>query len=151
MADEITGCAVEKLAGHQAGSRRYGTHVRSSDWDYSFEANPAIVQFLKAAGFKLVTEYKPGERGNSVAYWKHRYYNCEVFLTLNNGIKQDATRIVRWLQWSEILHDKLYRVRVWSAIELCLTTLWAIKKEYNQAKAKKDADGFNLRDHPITK
>jgi hypothetical protein len=147
MAPEISG--ANDIKGHLAGSRRYGSHTRTSDWDFSFEDCPAVRAFLIASGFKLITEFKPGERGNSTSYWKHRYYNCEVFLTFDNEIKQDATKIVRWLQWSDILHDKLYRIRVWSAIELCLSTLWAIRTDYLAAKAKRDEEGFSLRDYPV--
>lgn len=149
MKPAIDGSAVERLHGHLAGSRSYGTHTRSSDWDYSFEDNAAIRAFLTSSGFKQILTFEPGTRGNSTSYWKHRYYNCEVFLTRDNEIKQVASALVRWLQCFEVLHDKQHRVAIWSAIELCLTTVWGLNKEYKAAKQKKDADGFSMRDKPL--
>jgi hypothetical protein len=148
MPTEIAGSA-HPIKGHLAGSHRYRTNVRSSDYDFSFEDNPWTRQFLKAAGFKLVMEFPVGTRGNSTSHWKQTYYNCEVFLTRHDNVKRQATRIMRFFQWCEIMHDKKYRVRLWTALELCLTTVWAVRSEYRAAKQKVMADGFSLRDRPI--
>jgi hypothetical protein len=140
-----------EIRGHIAGSHRYGTNVLSSDHDFSFEHNAQAIQFLKAAGFKLILEFAPGTRGNSTQHWKHRYYNCEVFLTRNDEVKREATRVMRFFQWCEIMHNKRFRVRMWTALERCMTEVWTVRNEYYAAKKKQLEDGYTLRDVPITK
>jgi hypothetical protein len=125
---EINGKATERISGHLSGSRRYGTSNRVSDWDYGFQDNAATRAFLTAAGFKHVVEITQISRTNETSYWKHRYYNCEVFLSPDCDLKQEATKIMRWFQWCAVMQDKVYRVRAWNALQIMLREMMKIRR-----------------------
>jgi hypothetical protein len=139
------------LRGHTIGSRRFGKVHSNSDWDYLFEDNEETRKFLKAVGFFHRTEYKIGERGRTTSFWRHSHYACELFLVKSERERLWATRVMWFVQWLQLWASKKHRWQVWHALEICFSTISAVRKDYNHNKSKRIAEENRLRPTPLSR